>query len=242
MTTNENRMSENKRIIVALDYDSVERCYQLVEQLDPAKVRLKVGNELFTTGGPDVVRHLASKNFDVFLDLKYHDIPNTVAHAVKAAAKLGVWMVNVHASGGSRMMQAARDALNEFENPPLLIGVSVLTSMAIEDLKEIGLSHIEDPQQQVLSLASLAQQSGLDGLVCSGQEAALLKSRFGESFKLVTPGIRPAGGESNDQRRILTPEQALELGSDYLVIGRPITAANDPALACEQILATIQRF
>jgi len=242
MTTKIKNASDDQRIIVALDYDSVEPCYQLVEQLDPKKVRLKVGNELFTTGGPDVVRRLVEKNFDVFLDLKYHDIPNTVAHAVKAAAKLGVWMVNVHASGGSRMMKAARQALDEFTNPPLLIGVSVLTSMAIEDLKEIGLSQIEEPEQQVLNLASLAQKSGLDGVVCSGQEAALLKSAFGESFTLVTPGIRPAGGDSNDQRRILTPEQALELGSDYLVIGRPITAASDPALACEQILSTIEKF
>ena len=232
------------RLIVALDFDQVSNCLSLVEQLDPEQCRLKVGNELFTTGGPALVETLVGKDFDVFLDLKYHDIPNTVAGAAKAAARLGVWMLNVHASGGRRMMAAAREAIDSIGgHQPLLIGVTVLTSFSEDDLSESGVAKSLD--QQVSYLAGSAQQSGLDGVVCSAREASFLKQQLGENFVLVTPGIRPAPKESttpasaDDQRRTLTPEQAIEAGSDYLVIGRPITAAADPAQACRDIAETI---
>jgi orotidine-5'-phosphate decarboxylase len=225
-------------LIVALDYEDSRHCMQLVEQLDPKQVRLKVGKELFTTAGPTIVEQLHSRGFDVFLDLKFHDIPNTVAKAVSAAARLGVWMVNVHASGGERMMVAAREAIEGGSHRPLLIGVTVLTSMTAEDLKQVGVSR--SPQEQVMHLAGLAQRSGLDGVVCSAQEAPALKRQFGQHFGLVTPGIRPAGATADDQRRTLTPAEALKAGSDYLVIGRPITAAAEPARACEDILASLQ--
>ena len=225
------------RIIVALDFDDAKRCMALVEQLDPAQVRLKVGNELFTRAGPAMVERLVNKGFAVFLDLKYHDIPNTVAQAVKAAAQLGVWMINVHASGGLRMMAAAREALGDEANRPQLIGVTVLTSMTAEDLQQAGVD--PDPAAQVLRLANLARQSGLDGVVCSPREVELLRRELGKDFVLVTPGIRPQGAELGDQRRTLTPSEALQAGSDYLVIGRPITAAADPKASCDQILASL---
>jgi orotidine-5'-phosphate decarboxylase len=230
-------MSAPPRVIVALDFDNVDRCQRLVEQLDPTQVRLKVGKELFTRAGPALVEKLIGKGFSIFLDLKYHDIPNTVAQAVKAAADLGVWMVNVHASGGSRMLLAARDAIGEGADKLKLIGVTVLTSMAAEDLKEIGIER--DPETQVLHLANLVKQSGLDGVVCSAQEVTSLRQHFGADFLLVTPGIRPAGSGQGDQRRTLTPAEALAAGSDYLVIGRPITAAENPKSACDAILASL---
>lgn len=230
-------MSAPPRIIVALDFDDSERCLALVDQLDPTQVRLKVGKELFTTSGPALVEKLVKQGFAVFLDLKFHDIPNTVAKAVKAAADLGVWMIDVHASGGSHMMEAARQSLGSSVDRPKLIGVTVLTSMTAEDLQEIGLN--TDPQTQVLRLANLVQKSGLDGVVCSPQEAALLKKEVGSNFLLVTPGIRPAGSDRGDQRRTLTPAEALAAGSDYLVIGRPITAADNPKAACDSILASL---
>ncbi len=230
-------MSSPPHIVVALDFDDVDRCLALVNQLDPKQVRLKVGKELFTIGGPQVVEQLVKKDFSVFLDLKYHDIPNTVAKAVKAASKLGVWMINVHASGGLRMMAAAKEVLETTTNPPLLIGVTVLTSMAAEDLAQSGIE--VDPEAQVLRLAKLTQQAGLDGVVCSAKEVELLRRELGQEFVLVTPGIRPAGSDQGDQRRTLTPKQALDLGSDYLVIGRPITQAEDPKAACEQIIASL---
>ena len=229
--------SLQSRIIVALDFASAEPCLKLVAQLDPSQVRLKVGKELFTRAGPDLVKTLVSKGFAVFLDLKFHDIPTTVAQAVKAAADLGVWMLNVHASGGSRMMTAARDALGDTDGRPKLIGVTVLTSMAAEDLAEIGIK--AEPQTQVLHLAKLAQSSGLDGVVCSAQESSLLRQNLGDDFLLVTPGIRPAGSDAADQRRVVTPAEALAAGSDYLVIGRPITGADDPKAACDAIIATL---
>ncbi len=224
-------------IIVALDFPGREAALALAARLNPAQCRVKVGKELFTRCGPEVVEALQGMGFEVFLDLKFHDIPNTAAMAVKAAAELGVWMVNVHCSGGLRMMSACREALDGLSGRrPLLIGVTVLTSMEREDLAGIGLD--VEPQQQVLRLAALAEQAGLDGLVCSAQEASALKAAL-PRLQLVTPGIRPAGSAQDDQRRILTPRQALEAGSDYLVIGRPISQAADPARALAELLADL---
>ena len=223
----------NKPIVVALDFDNQKQTLELVERLDPARCRLKIGKELFTSEGPQLVEAIQNKGFDVFLDLKFHDIPNTCAKAVAAAAKLGVWMVNVHASGGERMMVAAREALEAFQQKPLLIGVTVLTSMEQADLAGIGLNI--DPQEQVKRLAQLTKKSGLDGVVCSAQEAVMLKELCGKEFKLVTPGIRPSFAAVGDQKRIMTPKQAIEAGVDYMVIGRPITQAEDPIKALELI-------
>jgi len=225
------------KIIVALDYADADSALALVKRLDPALCRLKVGKELFTVAGPQLVEQLMRHKFEVFLDLKFHDIPNTTAQACKAAANLGVWMVNVHALGGRRMMEAARDALANFNQPPKLIAVTVLTSMAQADLAELGIS--ATPAEQVLRLAALAQSSGLDGVVCSAQEAALLRKQAGTEFCLVTPGIRPADASADDQSRIMTPRAALENGSSYLVIGRPITKAVDPLVALQQIAKEI---
>lgn len=224
-------------LVVAMDFDDAESCLALAKLLTPQHCRLKVGKELFTIAGPALVKQLIDLGFDVFLDLKFHDIPNTVAKAVKAAANLGVWMVNVHASGGEAMMLAAKDALAslpEEQSRPLLIAVTVLTSMTVDDLPTIGIA--VEPKDQVLSLAALTNKAGLDGVVCSAQEAQMLKQHFSKSFTLVTPGIRPLGAANADQRRILTPQQAVEQGSDYLVIGRPITQAAAPLKACEVIL------
>lgn len=230
----ENRMNQERPIIVALDFDDRNAALNLVDQLDPSQCRLKVGKEMFTYFGPDFVKQLVSKQFDVFLDLKFHDIPNTVAKAVAAAADLGVWMVNVHASGGSRMMQASKEALQPFgAQRPKLIAVTVLTSMDESDLQELGIQLT--PEEQVMKLAKLTQQSGLDGIVCSASEASILKKSLGSEFKLVTPGIRPVGSEQGDQRRIVTPKQALLNGSDYLVIGRPITKSANPLKALQDI-------
>ena len=214
------------RIVVALDFPSANQALALAEQLDPQACRVKVGKELFTRSGPEVVRKLVDQGFDVFLDLKYHDIPNTVARACAAAADLGVWMVNVHASGGRKMMEAAREALGSGDDTPLLIAVTVLTSMDQSDLMELNVA--DTPANQVLRLAQLAESSSMDGVVCSPQEITLLREKISADFKLVTPGIRPAGSATGDQKRIMTPAQAVELGSDWLVIGRPITAAEDP--------------
>lgn len=225
-------------IIVALDFPSSSAALALADRLDPATCRVKVGKELFTASAAGVVEALRTRGFEVFLDLKFHDIPNTTAMAVKAAAEMGVWMVNVHCSGGLRMMTACRETLEAFQGPkPLLIGVTVLTSMEREDLADIGLD--VDPQEQVLRLAGLAARAGLDGLVCSAQEASALKAAQ-PALQLVTPGIRPAGSALDDQRRILTPREALDAGSDYLVIGRPIARAADPARAVEEIFATLK--
>ncbi len=224
-------------IIVALDFPSREAALQLADQLDPKLCRVKVGKELFTSSAAGIVETLNSKGFEVFLDLKFHDIPNTTAMAVKAAAEMGVWMVNVHCSGGQRMMAACREVLDQRNGvQPLLIGVTVLTSMEREDLAAIGLDI--EPQEQVLRLAALAQKSGMDGLVCSALEATALKAAH-PGLQLVTPGIRPAGSAQDDQRRILTPRQALDAGSDYLVIGRPISQAADPRQALEDVVAQI---
>ena len=218
--------SVKSTVIVALDYDNQDSALTLADRLDPTLCRLKVGKELFTAAGPSVVKKLTDRGFDIFLDLKFHDIPNTVAKAIGTAADLGVWMTNVHASGGSRMMSAARQALDSKGSDMLLIGVTVLTSMGVSDLEEVGVQG--NASAQVLRLAELAKNSGLDGVVCSAQEAKLLKESLGQGFTLVTPGIRLADSVADDQRRIVTPADALALGSDYLVIGRPITKSTDP--------------
>ena len=231
-------MAIQSPVIVALDFADQSAVEQFVAQLDPALCRVKVGKELFTRCGPAVVRYLVGKGFDVFLDLKFHDIPNTVAGAVKAAADLGVWMVNVHASGGLRMMEAAREALASTSQRPLLTAVTVLTSMSADDLRQLGID--STPMQQVARLASLTRDAGLDGVVCSAQEAMQLRSSMGPGFVLVTPGIRPAGSEQGDQHRIATPASAIAAGSSYLVIGRPITGHANPAQALAAINAEIE--
>ncbi|EBF3226497.1 orotidine-5'-phosphate decarboxylase [Salmonella enterica subsp. enterica serovar Derby] len=227
-------------VVVALDYHERDKALAFVDKIDPRDCRLKVGKEMFTLFGPQLVRHLQQRGFDVFLDLKFHDIPNTTARAVAAAADLGVWMVNVHASGGARMMAAARDALAPFgKDAPLLIAVTVLTSMETSDLRDLGVTL--SPAEHAERLARLTQQCGLDGVVCSAQEAVRFKQVFGTAFKLVTPGIRPAGSEAGDQRRIMTPEQALSAGVDYMVIGRPVTQSVDPAQTLKDINASLKR-
>jgi orotidine-5'-phosphate decarboxylase len=230
--------TDDPRIIVALDFPSEKPALALIDQLDPAKCRLKVGKELFTRSGPELVRALSRRGFEVFLDLKFHDIPNTTAAAVAAAADLGVWMVNVHASGGEKMMTACRERLEAFgQDRPMLIAVTVLTSMDADDLAGIGISGL--PEAQVSRLATLTRNCGLDGVVCSAQEAPSLKAEQGADFKLVTPGIRPLSSDNDDQQRIMTPSDALKAGSDYLVIGRPITRAADPLAALEAIHAEV---
>ena len=221
------------KIIVALDYADANSARDLVEKLDPTLCRLKVGKELFTSAGPQFVENLVRSNFGVFLDLKFHDIPNTVAKACTAASNLGIWMLNVHASGGVEMMQAAKQAVDSSKEKPLLIAVTVLTSMNQQTLHQIGIQ--TDLTQHVLNLATLTHQAGLDGVVCSALEAPLLRNQFDKNFCLVTPGIRPANANQDDQSRIVTPADALRNGSSYLVIGRPITQATDPLKALEAI-------
>ncbi|WP_019896317.1 orotidine-5'-phosphate decarboxylase [Hydrogenovibrio halophilus] len=226
------------RIVVALDYDQPESALTLVDQLNPADCRLKVGKELFAAGGPNLVRALVARQFDVFLDLKYHDIPTTVAKACRAAAELGVWMLNVHALGGRKMLEAAKAAMADLPEPPLLIAVTILTSHTQSDLTEIGLSG--SPGDNVKRLATLAQDCGLDGVVCSAREAAMLRQQCGEDFALVTPGIRPAEADQNDQKRVMTPVEAVQAGASYLVIGRPITQAADPQAALKAIADSLR--
>ncbi len=228
------------RIIVALDVDTPAALDRLVRDLDPTLCRVKVGKELFTAMGPAVLETLHKAGFEVFLDLKYHDIPNTTAQAVRAAARLGVWMVNVHASGGRSMMARCREVLDAERQRPLLIAVTLLTSLSIADAREIGFADMQ-AGTIVDRLARLARDCGLDGVVCSAGEAAGLRATLGPGFRLVTPGIRPAGSSSDDQVRIYTPSQALAEGSDYLVIGRPITAAPDPVIALQAILDEIRK-
>jgi orotidine-5'-phosphate decarboxylase len=226
-------MPSDSRVIVALDFDNQSLALTLADQLDPSQCRLKVGKELFTAAGPALVKALVERDFEVFLDLKFHDIPNTVAKAITAAADLGVWMANVHACGGSRMMKAAKQALVEQGSDMQLIAVTVLTSMDDADLLETGVQL--SPKDQVMHLAELAQTCGLDGVVCSAQEASALKSRLGADFKLITPGIRLPNSAADDQRRIVSPADAVALGSDYLVIGRPITQSAQPLETLQQI-------
>ncbi|OOE90730.1 orotidine-5'-phosphate decarboxylase [Salinivibrio sharmensis] len=226
------------KVIVALDYADMNQALAFVDKIEPGSCRLKVGKEMFTLFGPALVKQLHAGGHEVFLDLKFHDIPNTCARAVAAAAELGVWMVNVHASGGERMMVAAREALAPYGgNRPWLIGVTVLTSMTANDLADSGLH--TSPQAQVQRLAGLTKRAGLDGVVCSAHEASLLKAECGGGFKLITPGIRPAGSDQGDQRRVMTPKEAVQAGSDYLVIGRPVTQAADPAAVLAAINQTL---
>lgn len=227
-------------IIVALDNLDLTSAISLAKQLNPKKCRLKVGKESFTAYGPSLLENLMKLNFDIFLDLKFHDIPNTVAKACLAAAKLGVWMLNVHTLGGIAMLESAREAIDKVNlNRPLLIGVTLLTSLTEEDLAVLGFQR--KIQEEVLSLATLAFNAGLDGVVCSSQESALLRKTFGTDFCLVTPGIRFADSKIDDQKRCLTPEAAFAEGSDYLVIGRPITQAEDPAGVLEKIVILDKR-
>jgi len=227
-------MSNQSKVVVALDFDNQASALAFVDSISADSCRLKIGKEMFTYFGPTFVKTLVDKGFDVFLDLKFHDIPNTVAKAVTAAAELGVWMVNVHATGGEKMMQAAKAALVPYgDKAPLLIAVTVLTSMEESELALIGVDSPLDAH--VLKLATLAKHSGLDGVVCSAQEATKLKAALGQDFKLVTPGIRPVGSAVGDQKRIMTPKKAVEAGSDYLVIGRPITQSDNPQLVLAEI-------
>tara|TARA_B100000809_G_scaffold193013_1_gene191938 strand:- start:184 stop:906 length:723 start_codon:yes stop_codon:yes gene_type:complete len=233
-----NPMNDPK-VVVALDFDKKQDALSFVDKIQPSDARLKVGKEMFTYFGPEFVKQLTGKGFDVFLDLKFHDIPNTVAKAVTAAADLGVWMVNVHASGGSQMMTKAKKSLDTYgEDAPLLIAVTVLTSMNEADLRGLGIQ--KTPAEQVKFLADLTKKSGLDGVVCSAWEAEQLKSDLGKEFKLITPGIRPAGSAQDDQQRIMTPKKAIDVGVDYLVIGRPITKATNPQLILQEINASIR--
>ncbi len=227
------------RVIVALDYASAAEALAMAGRLDPALCKVKVGKELFTVAGPALVGNLVQRGFSIFLDLKFHDIPNTVAAACKAAAGLGVWMINVHAGGGRAMMQAAREALSGVNHAPKLIAVTVLTSLGAEDLRELG--HAEAPQVLAERLARLAAASGMDGVVCSAQEAPALRRACGAGFCLVTPGIRLADAAQDDQKRIVTPAAAIASGADYLVIGRPITRAADPLAVLRAINAEISR-
>ncbi|MCU7802913.1 MAG: orotidine-5'-phosphate decarboxylase [Candidatus Thiodiazotropha sp. (ex Lucinoma borealis)] len=225
--------SGDSRVIVALDYPQQDKALSLVDRLHPSLCRLKVGKEMFTRLGPPFVETLRLRGYEVFLDLKFHDIPNTVAAACDAAADLGVWMMNLHASGGRRMMEAARERLETRTNRPLLVAVTILTSLATEEIHEIGFSG--DPAENVLRLAELTRQAGLDGVVCSPREAMALRQGLDDDFLLVTPGVRPIFATQDDQRRVMTPGEAISSGSSYLVVGRPITGADDPIQALQAI-------
>jgi orotidine-5'-phosphate decarboxylase len=232
------KKTPDPKVIVALDFANPMHALALADRLDPASCALKVGKELFVIAGPEPVRWMIDRGFNVFLDLKFHDIPNTVAQACTAATKLGVWMLNVHAAGGRAMLAAAREAVDnagagQQRQVPLLIAVTVLTSLADVDLRETGVAGTAT--QQALDLARLAATCGLDGVVCSAVEASALRAARGKDFKLVTPGIRPAGASRDDQARIITPEAAVANGADFLVIGRPITQAADPLAALAAI-------
>ena len=231
-------MSE-PRIIVALDFPDAKGALALAKRLDPKLCRVKVGKELYTATGPSLVEKLQESSFSVFLDLKFHDIPNTVAAACAAAAQLGVWMINVHALGGRAMMAAAREAVAKAGKPPRLVAVTLLTSMGAADMADVGLTG--GPQDAVLRLARLAQGCGLEGVVCSPQEAGALRRQCGKDFLLVTPGIRPAEAGKDDQQRSATPREAVAAGADYLVIGRPITRAADPLAALRAVQGEIAK-
>ena len=223
---------DQSRLIIAMDFSTLEAAVAVARAIDPESCRLKVGHQLYTAAGPDAVRRLSSMGFDIFLDLKYHDIPNTVAQACRAATELGVWMVNVHAGGGPAMLEAAKAAVGS--GGPLVVAVTILTSIDEQQYEQIG--YAGSIAERVVKLAELAQASGLDGVVCSAQEAQILRRLLGDEFLLVTPGIRPAGAASGDQQRVMTPAAAIAAGSDYLVVGRPVTQADDPA----RVIAAIQ--
>jgi orotidine-5'-phosphate decarboxylase len=229
---------DNKRVIVPLDVPDAEAALALAARLDPKLCRVKVGKELFVAAGPAVVGRLQERGFEVFLDLKFHDIPNTVEGACRAAARLGVWMMNVHASGGAVMLRAAREAIEGVARPPLLIAVTVLTSLRDADLESIGFAG--GVLESVDRLARLTRECGLDGVVCSAQEAPRIRDAVGSDFVLVTPGIRLASSEAHDQARVVTPAEAVRLGAHYLVVGRPITQSPDPAATLESIRQSLQ--
>jgi len=228
-------LKSESKIIVALDYSNEGEALNFINKVNPELCKLKIGKELFTVAGPQFVEKIVTMGFDVFLDLKFHDIPNTVMKACHAAAELGVWMVNVHALGGKTMMQAAKEGVSHSSTK--LIAVTILTSMGQEDLNQIGIqTYVKD---QVVNLAKLANDAGLDGVVCSAKEVSILRENLGNDFLLVTPGIRPAGNEISDQKRVMTPREAIDIGSSYLVIGRPITQSKSPIDTLEMILSNI---
>lgn len=234
------KLDKSPRIIVALDFPATEPALELVSVLDPELCRLKIGKEMFTRFGPVIVEQLAGKGFDIFLDLKFHDIPSTVAAACAAAADMGVWMVNLHAAGGRRMMEAARERLEKQSHRPLLIGVTILTSLSEKDIAEIG--YLGVPADNVIRLARLTEDSGLDGIVCSPLEAIEVRPLVEPNFLLITPGIRPVTASLDDQKRVMAPLDALNNGADFLVIGRPITAAADPLASLRSIQREIAVF
>ena len=225
----------DNKIIIPLDLE-YSAAIHMAKNFDANLCRLKIGSQLFTSSGPQIIKELNSLGFDVFLDLKFHDIPNTVYEAVKSAADLGIWMVNVHASGGRAMLEASKKALEGFDQPPLLIAVTVLTSLSEDSLNEVG---IKDLSEQVLRLAELTNECDLNGVVCASTDVQAIKNRFGKDFITVTPGIRPNDSKVNDQNRISTPSEAVKNGSDYLVIGRPITESENPTKALEKIIKEI---
>ena len=224
---------DNKRIIVPLDTPRLDEALALAARLDPKLCRVKIGKELFVAAGPEAVERVHERGFEVFLDLKFHDIPNTVAGACRSAAKLGVWMMNVHASGGEAMLRAAREAVSSVARPPMLIAVTVLTSLTSDDLERVG--YTGSVMENVERLARIARACGLDGVVCSAQEATLVRKATGADFTLVTPGIRLESDNRDDQARVVTPRDAVRLGANYLVIGRPITGSPDPAATLQSI-------
>ena len=223
----------SSKLIIALDYPTADEALSFVRLLSPDLCRLKIGFELFVSSGPDFVKKLVDAGFDIFLDLKFHDIPNTVASACRAASDLGVWMMNVHATGSDVMMRTAKQALIDCDSSAKLIAVTVLTSMDTQQLSKINIAY--QPDEQVKHLAKLTQQSGLDGVVCSAQEAKVLRKLHGKDFLLVTPGIRPEGSDKGDQHRIMTPAQAYNAGVSYIVVGRPITQSDEPLNVIERI-------
>ena len=225
----------DNKIIIPLDLE-YSAAINMAKNFDANLCRLKIGSQLFTSSGPQIIKELNSLGFDIFLDLKFHDIPNTVYEAVKSAADLGIWMVNVHASGGRAMLEASKKALEGFDQPPLLIAVTVLTSLSEDSLSEVG---IKDLSEQVLRLAGLTNECDLNGVVCASTDVKAIKNRFGKDFVTVTPGIRPNDSKVNDQNRISTPSEAVKNGSDYLVIGRPITESENPTKALEKIIKEI---
>ena len=229
---------DNRRVIVPLDVPDAESALALASRLDAKLCRVKVGKELFVAAGPEIVGRLQERGFEVFLDLKFHDIPNTVEGACRAAARLGVWMMNVHASGGAVMMRAAREAIEGVARPPLLIAVTVLTSLRDADMQAVGFSG--GVVESVDRLARLTRECGLDGVVCSAQEAPRIRDAVGGDFVLVTPGIRLPNAAADDQARVVTPAEAVRLGAHYLVIGRPITQSPDPAATLESIRQSLQ--
>tara|TARA_B110000444_G_scaffold70694_1_gene66432 strand:+ start:571 stop:1254 length:684 start_codon:yes stop_codon:yes gene_type:complete len=225
----------DNRVIIPLDLE-YSAAIDMASNFDPSNCRLKIGSQLFTSSGPKIIKELDSKGFEIFLDLKFHDIPNTVYEAVRSAADLGVWMINVHASGGKNMLEASKNALIDFDEPPLLIAVTLLTSLSENSIQEIGLNNLSE---QVLRLAKLSHECELDGVVCASSDTVIIKQEFGKEFITVTPGIRPDQSNLNDQSRVSTPSEAVKNGSDFLVIGRPITESDDPAGALKDIYKQI---